>query len=307
MSADMIVAVGRGGLSVINLLATPPWKSLGPNPILMPTGSATGAIQTVIGKRQGGTDGFDLFVGSVNGGVWRCQNFVGSMLEARVTGARGILWAPITDQAASLSAASIALDPTDPTGNTLWVGTGQFSSSQLGGPAVGLLKTVHAKAQVPGWTTLGGVPLHPGDVGLAGQRVIAVVPTTLIDPATGLHVVLVAAYDGQGLLRSADGGASFQTVQGPAGPLTGFATDLIPDPNHTETYYAALRATYGGHNNLTNAGGIFRSTDGGRHWAAIDNGIPLANRSKSLKLGVFDNARGTVGRASSTVLYAGQG
>ena len=44
---------------MISLLGNPAWKSLG-RPDFDATGSMTGAIQTVIGKRQGGTDGFDL-------------------------------------------------------------------------------------------------------------------------------------------------------------------------------------------------------------------------------------------------------
>src|SRR5215469_16340350 len=119
---------------MIKLLGNPPWKSCGPSPILMPTGSATGAIQTVIGHGQGNSDAFDLFVGAVNGGVWSCKNFTKAMLQGGVSRASGILWTAITDSAASLSAASLALDPNDGTGQTLWVGTGQFSSSFIGGP-----------------------------------------------------------------------------------------------------------------------------------------------------------------------------
>ena len=209
---------------MIKLLGNPSWKSCGPSPVLMPIGSTTGAIQTVIGRRQANSDTFDLFVGAVNGGVWSSKNFTKAMLQGGVHRAGGILWAPMTDGAASLSAASLALDPSDRTGQTLWVGTGQFSSTHNGGPAVGLLKTANVRNPVQNWTVLGGIALHPGDVGLAGQRIVSVVPTTLIDQNTRLQVVLVAAFDGKGILRSGDGGVSFQPVQGPYGPLSGSAT-----------------------------------------------------------------------------------
>jgi hypothetical protein len=288
------------------ILGTPAWTSIGPAPILMPTGSATGAIQAVVGRRQGASDTFDLFLAAVNGGVWRSQNLTEAMLQGGVHRVGGILWTALTDDAASVSAASLALDPSDPAGQTLWVGTGQLSSSFLGGPAVGLLRTGNAGDPAPVWAVLGGAALRPGDVGLAGQRIVSVVPTTLIDGATGRQVVLVAAFDGQGVLRSADAGASFQRVQGPHGPLSGSATDLMADPNQNETYYAAIRATFDDQHNLIHPGGVFRSADGGRNWTEIDNGIPRASRSASLKLCIFDNARGVVGQASSTVLYAGE-
>jgi hypothetical protein len=291
---------------MVKLLGNPAWRSCGPNPILMPSGSATGAMQTVVGRRQGNADTFDLFAAAVNGGVWSSNNFNTAMLQGGVSRANSILWTPITDSAASLSGASLALDPNDATRQTLWVGTGQFSSSFIGGPAVGLLKTNNVRDPAPAWTVLGGAALRAGDIGLTGQRIVSVVPTTLVDQTTQRQVVLVAAFDGQGILRSADGGASFQPVQGPNGPLQGFATDLVADPNQNATFYAAIRATFDDQHNLVNQGGIFRSTDGGRSWTAVDNGIPRANRSQSLKLGIFNNSRGTVGRASSTVLYAGE-
>jgi hypothetical protein len=125
------------------------------------------------------------------------------------------------------------------------------------------------------------------------------------------QIILVATFDVEGILRSKDGGTSFQRVNaqranGPAGPLSGSATDLIADPNDPQTFYAAIRATYDAHNNLTTQGGIFRSTDGGLQWMEIDNGIPLASLSRSLKLAVFDNAGGTVPAAGPTILYAAQ-
>jgi hypothetical protein len=56
---------------------------------------------------------FDLFAASVNGGVWRSTNFSTAMLQGGVTRAGGILWTPLTDSTASLSAGPLALDLTD--------------------------------------------------------------------------------------------------------------------------------------------------------------------------------------------------
>src|SRR6266704_677057 len=50
------------------------------------------------------------FVGTPAGGIWRTTN--------------GGTWTPLTDKQASLSIASLSLDPTDPTAKTLIAGTG---------------------------------------------------------------------------------------------------------------------------------------------------------------------------------------
>jgi hypothetical protein len=160
--------------------------------------------------------------------------------------------------------------------------------------------------------TLGDQPQAPGNVSLVGQRIISVIPTRIIDAGTHQQVILVAAYDGDGILRSSDGGRTFQTVRGPSGPLTGFATDLVADPNDSNIFYAAIRATYDVNGDLATSGGIFCSKDGGVRWAEIDSGIPhttpagVITRSNSLKLAIFDNASGVVSMASRTILYAGE-
>ena len=291
---------------MIRLLDVPSWSSAGPKPIGLSATSFTGAIQTVVGwKIASNPDRYVLFAGAVNGGVWRSDTFTGAMLQP---GAKppAIQWIPLADGAPTTSISSIALDPTDPSGNTLWAGTGQFSSSGGGGPAVGLLRTTNARDTSPVWTVLGHTARRPTDVSLVGQRISSVAPTSLKDPGTGQQIILVAAYDGQGILRSTDGGTTFQPVKGPAGPLSGFGADLIADPNDSHTFYAALGATYDDSQKLISSGGVFRSTDGGFSWTEIDKGIPQVSRSRCLKLAVFNNAAGTVRAAGPTVLYVGQ-
>jgi hypothetical protein len=294
--------------AMMKLLGTPSWSNVGPHPIALQEGSITGAIQSVVGqriRRPGSPDIFVLYVGAVNGGVWRADNFTEAMLRG---GGRTppIQWSPLTDGAPTLSIASLAIDPRDPNGNTLWAGTGHFSSAQFGGPAVGLLRTTNAKDALPTWTLLGDQAAQPPDLSLSGQRIVSVVPTALIEPTTGEQVILAAAYDGLGIVRSTNGGRSFQAVQGPAGPLSGFATDLVADPNDPQILYAALRATYDDQQNLVTPGGIFRSTDGGVRWTAIHNGIPQAVRAKSFKLALFNNAGRIVATNSPTILYVGE-
>jgi hypothetical protein len=124
-----------------------------------PNGTVVGAIQAVVADP---VDPNTFYVGSPNGGIWKTTD-------------GGKAWTPLTDNQASLSIASLSLDPTDPTRKTLIAGTGLTSNGNigslnsffvgLGGLQNGLLYSKDAGAT---WTSLGAGPL-------AGQSVIDVV------------------------------------------------------------------------------------------------------------------------------------
>src|SRR5262249_5813037 len=255
----------------IFLTGDPTWFPQGPAPIsqnqnttAVPDNSAVGAINDIAVEPT--SSGYIVYVGTVNGGVWRSNNIKSGMFTSNPTvDPTSIVWTPLTDHQQSLSISAIALDPHDPSGNTLWAGTGQFSSAFDGGPATGLLRTTDGGLT---WTALGQSDLH-------NQRVLSVVPT-LLNSSTGGQVVLVASPDA-GVLRSTDGGQSFQTVLNVSGsPLTGGATDLIADPNNSSRFYAGLPGQ-----------GVFRSDDGGVTWQAINTGIPNFAQSKDIQLAAY--------------------
>src|SRR4029450_1106953 len=78
-----------------------------------------------------------LFLGAVNGGVWRSTN----------ANAASPTWTPLMDTQSSMSTGRDALqfDPTDATGNTLVAGSGRSSSfSSNGGARLGMLRTTNA-------------------------------------------------------------------------------------------------------------------------------------------------------------------
>ena len=80
-----------------------------------------------------------VYVGSVNGGVWRTRN----AQNATPT------WEQLTDAQLSLSIGALEFDPTDSTHRTLVTGTGRFSSlSRIGGSLIGLLRTTDGGADV---------------------------------------------------------------------------------------------------------------------------------------------------------------
>ncbi len=73
-----------------------------------------------------------LYIGAVNGGVWKTTN----------AKAASPTWTTNTDQLASLSIGALVFDVGDATRNTLWAGVGRNSSlGRTGGDHVGLYRT----------------------------------------------------------------------------------------------------------------------------------------------------------------------
>src|SRR6478672_154351 len=82
------------------------WTFAGPAPITNgqsdPTFAASGAVRSILVSP---TDNNTLYVGTVNGGVWRTTN-------------GGTSWTALTDNVGSLSIGALAFDPAS-NGNTL--------------------------------------------------------------------------------------------------------------------------------------------------------------------------------------------
>lgn len=252
------------------------WVENGPGPIMptvntftgiaAPTNRVSGAIESIA------VDPVDpriVYVGAVNGGVWRTNDITAPP--------DGIAWTPLTDSLPSLAIGSIAFSPADPTGNTLYVGTGNYTNGGgEGGRPVGLYRTTNGGTT---WQQLGT------NINVSIRKVL---PTA--DP----NLILAAAADAQGrggLFRSVDAGASFQRVRNGL-PQQGSVTDVVADPNVPGTFYAALPRR-----------GVFASTNSGQSWTRIDNprnapvvaGIP---NSRNIELAVSKDG-------TSTVLYVG--
>jgi hypothetical protein len=80
-----------------------------------PNGNVAGAVGPVVADPL---DANTLFVGTPAGGIWKTAN-------------GGTTWSPLTDKQASLSIASLSLDPTDPTRRTLIAGTGLTANGSV--------------------------------------------------------------------------------------------------------------------------------------------------------------------------------
>ncbi len=227
-----------------------------------PNGTVTGAIEAIAVDP---TNANTLYVGAVDGGIWKTTN-------------AGAAWTPLTDQKASLSIASLSLDPTDATHRTLIAGTGNTSNGgfasistfstpgNFGGVQNGLLYSTDGGATFArlGATTFAGQSVV--DVAARGNTILAATFEPRVATAGG------AVFTG-GLYRSTDGGATF--VQGATGLPTGPITSLVGDPSNANTFYAAVTASSGANLNQT---GIYRSTDGGLPGAPCSRRPPAQAR-----------------------------
>jgi hypothetical protein len=273
------------------------WANEGPaGPIQQPKMfSEIGAIESIAVQPIGGH--YIVFAGTADGGVWRAgtefttsdgvQHWFGDITPSMLTGGdpTQIFWVPMSDYQPSLAISSLALDPTnpnppDPSHITLWAGTGSLSSNFQPGQPIGLLKTTDGGSD---WTALG--------TDLAGQRIVSVVPTTVYQPG---QVVLVACLDGSGIMRSTNGGQTFQSVpatdsNGNAITLSGQATDVIADPLDGDRFFAAV-VGFGG----TSKSGVFESDDDGATWTEMpgDSGTMQITGADNLKLAAQPNGNG---------------
>ena len=179
---------------------------------------------------------------------------------------------------------AVAFAPADASGQTVYAGTGTFSSWPSTGPAVGIYKSANGGDS---WTVTG--------TGLQGQPIRAIVPLA----APNDQVVLAAsrlAADSWGIFRSADGGETFAPPCAPS-PLrgrppvgdqlpVGEGYALIEDPSAPGRVYCAIGGPHSdcralvfdeaGNLIVANDGGVYRATGPGRDqqaWQHIGVGM----------------------------------
>jgi photosystem II stability/assembly factor-like uncharacterized protein len=176
------------------------------------------------------------------------------------------LWTRLGPEGGSIPA--LVIDPRSP--STVYAGTEGPSTVYAGTEqGSGVFKSTDGGAS---WARCGLT---------ASIRVLAIDPQN-----TG--TLYAAALDG-GLFKSTDGGASWAAVKLPpeAGPLPGGWHDgvdaLAIDPQSTSTLYAG--SSYG----------VFKSTDGGTNWSALD-GLPS---------GLFGFRTLAINPQNTSIVYAG--
>lgn len=119
----------------LKVITSGSWTSLGP------AGATGGQVEGITNRPVTGpvqailahpTDPDILYIGAVNGGVWKTTNATAASPS----------WTPLTDEQASLSIHSLTFDLNDPTYNTIYAGIGRRSSyGQVGGQRTGLMRS----------------------------------------------------------------------------------------------------------------------------------------------------------------------
>jgi photosystem II stability/assembly factor-like uncharacterized protein len=221
------------------------WSHIGPTNV---SGRATDVVAvTPKGKS------YTIYVATASGGAWKTDN-------------EGTTWEPVFDKSPSTSIGDLAIAPSNP--DIVWVGTGEaniFRSSQAG---VGIYKSTDAGKS---WAHMG----------LADTNTI---PRIIVHP-TDPDTVYVAASGHEwtdnperGVFKTTDGGSTWDKVLY-IDERTG-AIDLAMDPSDPRTLYAAvwqrIRLKWNDPRNLEgyDKSGLYKSTDGGTTWKAINNGLP---------------------------------
>ncbi len=203
-----------------------------------------------------------IFVATAAGGVWKTTN-------------DGQTWKPIFETYASASIGDVAIAPSDP--NIVWVGTGEANIVRSSMAGSGIYKSID-----------GGETFE--HMGLTDTQHIARI---VIHPKNP-DIVYVAApgheyttNEERGVYRSTNGGKSWDKVFY-KNDKTG-VIDLVMDPKHPGTLYAGTAPRLRYRWNDPKGGpetGVYKTTDGGRNWKPLQNGLPDFSTGEYERVGI---------------------
>lgn len=212
------------------------------------------------------------YIATAFGGLWKTVN-------------RGASFTPLFDDQSTHNFCCVEIDPKN--SNVLWLGTGENHSQRSAHFGDGLFKSSDAGKS---WKRVGlALSEHIGKI--------------IIDPRNS-DVVYVAsqgplfsAGGERGLYKTIDGGASW-TRSLFISENTGI-TDVVFDPKNADVLYAAAyprRRHVGQAIGGSPEGGIHKSTDGGKTWTKLANGLPTGDVGRA--------ALTVEGRTSPTQIFA---
>lgn len=210
-----------------------------------PDGNRAIAVAGVPGDRN------VAYIGAASGGIFKTED-------------AGITWRPIFDSTDNSSVGALAIAPSDP--RQVWAGTGEtFLIRPAEAMGNGVYKSTNAGRT---WTNM-------------GLEATGRISRVIVDP-TDANIVYVAALGNthapqqeRGIYKTTDGGKTWERVFF-VDPYTG-CSDLSIDPQHPGTLYAAMWQITFNTWQLNSGGpgsGIFKTTDGGKTWTRLSNGLP---------------------------------
>ena len=191
-----------------------------------------------------------VLIGSAGGGVWKSQD-------------GGVRFNSIFDSYCQ-SIGVVTIDPSDPD-NTYWVGTGETWTRNSVSMGDGIYKTTDGGKN---WTKMG---LEKTDR-IASIQINPKNPNIIYVAALG---ALWGNSDDRGVYKTEDGGKTWNKILF-VNNTTG-CSELVMDPANPEVLYAAFwefrRTAYSFNSGGLNSA-LYKSTDGGKTWQKLQNGLP---------------------------------
>lgn len=197
-----------------------------------------------------------IYVASASGGLWKTTN-------------KGTTWTPLFQDQAVSTFGDVTIAPSNP--EIVWVGTGEQNNRQSSSWGNGVYRSLDGGRT---WTHLGleetrhvgRIRVHPRNPDIAY--------------VAALGNLWIAGVD-RGVFKTSDGGKSWQKVLY-VNDVTG-VVDLAMDSSNPDILYAAayqrLRQPFG-FNGGGPGSGIYKTTDGGRNWRPLTNGIPSGDKGR---------------------------
>jgi len=278
---------GRGFPSGVNKPGT--WVSVGPSNSItqltplrdvnsyVPNEYATGGRTNALAIDSHCVAGAcRMWVAPAGGGIWRTDNALAGTPK----------WTFLSSGFDKNAIGSITVDPNDPSGNTLYVGTGEGNACASGCVSgVGIYKTTDggdtwtgpigaAQFRGRGVSSIAVVPGSPGILYASSTRAVNGMSSVCCFGVNGASRIVVPGASPWGLYKSADGGATWAYIHNGAAvtcadPIVVISSNTTPctpigvrqvvlDPANPNIVYAASYAR-----------GVWRSTDAGVTWAQI--------------------------------------
>ncbi|MBM3186400.1 MAG: hypothetical protein FJZ67_08860 [Bacteroidetes bacterium] len=191
-----------------------------------------------------------VLIGSAGGGVWKSQD-------------GGVRFNSIFDGYCQ-SIGVVTIDPNDPD-NTYWVGTGETWTRNSVSMGDGIYKTTDGGKN---WTKMGlektdriaSIQIHPKNSNIIYAAALG---------------ALWGNSDDRGVYKTEDGGKTWNKILF-VNNTTG-CSELVMDPSNPDVLYAAFwefRRTAHSFNSGGLNSALYKSTDGGKTWQKLQNGLP---------------------------------